>query len=356
MTSYYAFKIPFKTPFRISNQTLNTRNGILLVFNSGDFLAFGEVAPLPGFSKETIEQVLTVLIENQKNLEAAFRNNEAEQLISILDGIHNFPSLSFGLDSLLLDLNSKKNDTLISSNLFNQVLSNPSVNGAIGIQDVESSLSKADSLTQNGISTFKIKLGADNHKEREIIQAVREKYPEVKIRIDANQAWNIDAAIRCLKSLEEFNIEYCEQPVSENDLIGLKTVKDAVSIPIAADEAVRSFHQAKELIEVKACDLLILKPSLFGRIKNCIVTKEWANSHNIDVVVTTAFDTIVGRTITAVLASGLGSEKYAHGLATGQFLNEPGDNLSEIHQGTYLLPTTPGISRNIDLSYFKKIS
>ncbi len=356
MFSYYAFKIPFKTPFRISNQTITTRNGILLVFDAGDFLAYGEVAPLPGFSKESLEQVLSVLVENQRTLEAAFRSDEAEQLISILDGIHNFPSISFGLDTLLLDLRSKKAGNLITQELFNHSISNPKVNGAIGIQNVEESLKKADELISDGYNTLKLKVGVDHQQEKKVLMAVREAYPTTNIRIDANQAWKTNEAIQCLKDFETFDIEYCEQPVSEFDISGMKKVKDAVSIPIAADEAVRSFRQAKLLIEEKACDLLILKPSLFGRIKNCIVTKEWANSHNIDVVVTTAFDTIVGRTITAILASGLGSEKYAHGLATGQFLNEPGDDSKEIHHGAYMLPKSPGISRNIDLSYFKKIN
>ena len=117
MLSYYAFKIPFKTPFRISNQVISSRNGILLVFDAGDFQAYGEVAPLPGFSKESLEQVLSVLIENQKNLESAIRNDDAEQLISILDSIHCFPSLSFGLDSLILDLKSRQEGRLLSDML-----------------------------------------------------------------------------------------------------------------------------------------------------------------------------------------------------------------------------------------------
>lgn len=356
MLSYYAFKIPFRSPFKISNQTLKVRVGILLVYNAGDFFAFGEVAPLPGFSKETIEQILPVLIENHSHLESAIRTDELDQFISIIDGIHQFPSLSFGLDALQADLTSKRKNQTLSNFFFNSSLDNPRVNGAIGIQDISQSLTKADELIKSGILTLKIKVGVDNNKERELLKAVRNSFPRVKIRIDANQAWTSNEAIKVLTDYEQFDIEYCEQPVNEHDQEGMKKVKNSVKIPIAADESVRSFKQAKSLIEQKACDLLIIKPSLFGRIKNSIVTKEWANSHGIDVVVTTAFDTIIGRTITAVLASGLGSTKYAHGLATGRFLREQGELPQEIHQGTYTLPNTPGIGRTIDLSYFKKIS
>lgn len=101
---------------------------------------------------------------------------------------------------------------------------------------------------------------------------------------------------------------------------------------------------------------MILKPALFGRIGDLIVTKEWANTHSIHVVLTTAFDSIIGRTITAVLASGLGSDNRAHGLATSKFLNEPYRLPNEVHAGKYVLPDGAGITHSIDLSYFKKIA
>ena len=355
MLSYYAYKIPFKKPFQISNHILKQRNGILLVYNDGEHQAYGEVAPLPGFSKESIEEVLSVLLENQKNLEFAFSNNNADQLISILDNIHNFPSLSFGLDTLMLDLKSRKDDKLISELLFT-AFQPPSVNGAISIQNVSESLQQAKALLADGVNTLKIKVGINHKQEKRVIAALRENHPAVKIRIDANQAWDIPNAIQNLKDLAEFEIEYCEQPVSEHDIHALRKVREAVPIPIAADEAVRSFQKAKELIDAKACDVLILKPSLFGRIKNCISTKQWVHSNGVEVVLTTTFDTIVGRTMTAILASGLGSKKYAHGLDTGRFLNEPYYSQNEIEKAFFLLPTQPGVLKNIDLSYLKKIS
>jgi len=356
MLSYYAFKIPFTSPFRISNQTLNTRNGIYLVFDTGDFRAYGEIAPLPGFSKETIHQVVAVLLENQRNLEQAILKNEVEQFISILDSIHNFPSLSFGLDLLMLDLKSKERSKSLFSMFTDKDPKKPNVNGAIGVLDVESSVAKAQSIIQEGINTLKIKVGVDQTKEMEVIGAIRKRFPKATIRIDANQAWTPKNALRNLELFEAYDIEYCEQPVSKYDIKGLKKVKNETSIPIAADESALGFNEAKLLIEEHACDVIILKPSLFGRIKNCLLIKELCISNGIELVITTAFDTIIGRTITAVLAAHLGSDKYAHGLATGRYLQETIFLPQEIHQGKYVLPSSAGISLNLDVSNFKKLS
>ena len=261
MLSYYAFKIPFTSPFRISNQTLNTRNGIYLVFDTGDFRAYGEIAPLPGFSKETIHQVVAVLLENQRNLEQAILKNEVEQFISILDSIHNFPSLSFGLDLLMLDLKSKECSKSLFSMFTDKDPKKPNVNGAIGVLDVESSIAKVQSIIQEGINTLKIKVGVDQTKEMEVIGAIRKRFPKATIRIDANQAWTPKNALRNLELFEAYDIEYCEQPVSKYDIKGLKKVKNEASIPIAADESALGFNEAKLLIEEHACDVIILKPS-----------------------------------------------------------------------------------------------
>lgn len=356
MLSYYAFKIPFISPFRISNQTLNTRNGIYIVFDTGDFRAYGEIAPLPGFSKETIHQVVAVLLENQRNLEHAILKNEVEQFISILDSIHNFPSLSFGLDLLMLDLKSKERSKSLFSMFTDKDPKKPNVNGAIGVLDVESSIAKAQSIIQEGINTLKIKVGVDQTKDMEVIGAIRKRFPKATIRIDANQAWTPKNALRNLELFEAYDIEYCEQPVSKYDIKGLKKVKNETSIPIAADESALGFNEAKLLIEEHACDVIILKPSLFGRIKNCLLIKELCISNGVELVITTAFDTIIGRTITAVLAAHLGSDKYAHGLATGRYLQETIFLPQEIHQGKYVLPSSAGISLNLDVSNFKKLS
>ncbi|MBO6534716.1 MAG: o-succinylbenzoate synthase [Balneolaceae bacterium] len=356
MFSVHAYKIPFSSPFQLAGKRFETRKGLILSFTDGDVTAYGEVAPLPGFSSESLEEILTVLLQNQRELDNAFRNGESGQLLSVLHSIHKIPSLSFGLDTLQADYLAKKAGVSLCEHLFGRPFVSPKVNATLGIQDLEKALKSADNIYNDGFRTFKIKVGSDHKREIELIQRLREKFPEIQIRIDANQAWQTEEAVKKLTDFSKYNIEYCEQPVDKHDIDGMKKITASHIVPIAADEAVRSIRDAKLLIQEKACNLLILKPALFGRIGDLIVTKEWANTHSIHVVLTTAFDSIIGRTITAVLASGLGSDNRAHGLATSKFLNEPYRLPNEVHAGKYVLPDGAGITHSIDLSYFKKIA
>ena len=59
----------------------------------------------------------------------------------------------------------------------------------------------------------------------------------MKIRIDANMIWSVPAAIKWIRGLERFDLQYVEQPVPDFDLQGLAQVRRAVAVPIAADEA-----------------------------------------------------------------------------------------------------------------------
>ncbi|MDZ7756085.1 enolase C-terminal domain-like protein [Rhodohalobacter sp.] len=162
-------------------------------------------------------------------------------------------------------------------------------------------------VSKEGYHTLKVKVGQNFEQEHEILTSLRSQFPDLKIRIDANQAWTTDEAIQHLSSLEALDIEYCEQPVKASDTSGLKKVTDSVKINVAADEAVRNKNAAEQLLVDKAADLLIIKPSLMGTFKNIFVTKQLADTHNIEVVFTTAMESAVGRSAISALAAGLAS-------------------------------------------------
>lgn len=355
MLRYFKYKTPFKSPFVTALGEFTTREGIVLVFDDGDIRAFGEVSPLPGFSKETLAQVESVLIQNRAFLANGFIDQTSDQIITVLDQIHEFPSLSFGLDMLSHDLKAKRSNQSLSAQLFNTQHQSVRSNTSVGINSPKESISVIRSRIAEGFSTIKLKVGQDFEIEKSLLHAIRNEFPELNIRIDANQAWEIDEAIKNLNELSPLDIEYCEQPVSANDIDALKMVTNGTEMKIAADEAVGNRSQVTTLIEQHCCDLIILKPALIGLFNNINVTKRLAESHNMEVVFTTLLDGRIGRKVTAILASGLGSRQYAHGLATGSLLNEQIGLTETINGGAYQLSNSDGIGVTIDLNLLEEI-
>ncbi len=356
MLSLYKYSTPFRTPFKTALGTFETREGIILCYITEAFKAYGEIAPLPGFSEENLSEVETELLANKELIAEKINAEAFDELINELAQKCPFPSLLFGVDTLIHDLKAKKMGLSIQASLFgendNQVLCNASV----GLRSTEETIQQAKLNIEKGFRTIKIKVGGNFEKEVEILSSLRLAFPNLRLRIDANQAWDREEAVSNLELLSEFEIEYCEQPVSAAKPEDLKWVKERSPIKIAADESLVNKEQREQIIDNDCCDLVIIKPALFGSLKEINVTKQLVESHGMAVVFTTTLDGIIGRKITAVLASGLGSRKYAHGLGTGSFFNEPYTSGEQIRDGYYQLSAAePGLGNPADLASLKEL-
>ena len=116
-----------------------------------------------------------------------------------------------------------------------------------------------------GTTELKLKVGRDFAQDHDTIAAIRDVVGTgVKIRIDANMMWSVPAAIKWIRGLEQFDLQYVEQPVPDFDVQGLAQVRRSVSVPIAADEACTDLRSALELIKADACDVFVVYPSEAG--------------------------------------------------------------------------------------------
>ena len=79
-----------------------------------------------------------------------------------------------------------------------------------------------------------------------------------KLRLDANEAWDVRTALYMIRRLAPFEPEFVEQPTPAQSIAALKQVHDASPVPIAADQAVYSLYDVYEVCRQQAADLLVL--------------------------------------------------------------------------------------------------
>ncbi len=152
-----------------------------------------------------------------------------------------------------------------------------------------------------------------------LVRAVREAVgPGVAVRVDANGAWDIDAAMAMITKLAPFDLEYIEQPCAT--LSELAEVRRRVGVPIAADECIRSLDDARELRALDAADVIVLKQQPLGGVHAALAVAEAAG---VPAVVSSMMETSVGIAAGVALAAALPELPYACGLATLGAL--PGD-------------------------------
>ncbi|MBT8379468.1 MAG: o-succinylbenzoate synthase [Ignavibacteria bacterium] len=316
--NYSPYIMKLKTPFETSKGKISERKGFIITLKSeSGKTGIGDAAPFPEFGSESYEEAEEALnkIDLKINVDI---NDIRKSVIYTYKDFQAFPSLKHGLEQALLNLICNEQKISLAELLNLKMKKEVKVNAAIGFLSPEDAVKKAKEFTKAGFDTLKLKTGRENFDDDlRTIKSVRSAVgSDVKIRIDANGKWNLDSATRNLQQLEELNIEYAEQPV--NSIEDFSELKKIVSIPLAADESIRNYISAKNFISTKAIDVIVLKPMLIGGLIQALEIIELAESSNVVPVVTSSFESAVGR-MNAVIAAASVLQDVAHGLAVSQY-------------------------------------
>ena len=161
-----------------------------------------------------------------------------------------------------------------------------------------------------GHAEVKVKVGDDGDVDR--VAAVRDAIGSSgRLRVDANGAWDVDTAIAAIATLAKFDLELVEQPVAS--LEDLAVVRRRVSVPVAADECVRSLDDARRLASLAAADALVVKVQPLGGVA---ATLEIIDAAGVPGIVSSMYETSVGLAAGLALAAALDELPFACGLGT----------------------------------------
>jgi o-succinylbenzoate synthase len=156
-----------------------------------------------------------------------------------------------------------------------------------------------------------------------LVGAVRDAVgPSIALRVDANGVWDVETAIDMIGRLTRFDLELVEQPVAAID--DLARVRRAVSVPVAADECIRTLDDARRLHALAAADVVVVKQQPLGGVRAAL---DVVDAAGVPAIVTSMMETSVGIAAGLALAAALPELPYACGLATAAAL--PADVTSE---------------------------
>ena len=146
-------------------------------------------------------------------------------------------------------------------------------------------LTEAKEYVDQGFKGMKTKVGGlDIDKDVERVKAIREAIgPNIRLMIDANEGYNAASAIQIGEKLSDLDISWFEEPVNAKDIDAYIQVKNAISIPIAGGENLRSRFEFRDYISRRAYD--IVQPDVMhcGGITEMVRIAAIANAHGIQV-------------------------------------------------------------------------
>ena len=257
----HRLRIPLKKPFITSlGPNLEADNVVVIIRTSEGLVGFGECSPFWTINGETAETCLSVGAHLAKAL-IGHDATDIEGAQAVMDRvIFGNNSIKSAFDIALHDITVQAADLPLWTFLGAKERSDLFTDYTVSIGEPDQMAEDAEDIVRAGFPVIKVKLGGDGELDIRRIRAIRERIPSiVPLRIDANQGWSPDTAIRVLNALGDFNIQHCEEPIPRWRFMEMRKVKEASPIPIMADESCCDHHDAARLIDLGACQRFNIK-------------------------------------------------------------------------------------------------
>ncbi|MDL5166803.1 o-succinylbenzoate synthase [Proteus faecis] len=276
----YSFSLPVDAGVVLRYQRLKTRDGLLVCLEQNGKQGWGEISPLPEFSRETLEQAQ----EAAQSWLTAWCAGE--------NPVHSeLPSVAFGISCALAELD----ETLPQDANYRAA---PLCNGdpddlILSLNDME------------GEKVAKIKVGLyEAVRDGIVVNLLLEAIPDLKLRLDANRSWTPAKAEGFAKYVNPAwrdRIAFLEEPCKtpEESL----AFSQATGINIAWDETVRD--DGFEVKPQSGVTTIVIKPTLVGSLERCQMLVEQAHALGLDAIISSSIESSFGLTQLARIAQWL---------------------------------------------------
>ena len=218
---------------------------------------------------------------------------------------------------------------------------------SIGIQDsLDELVAKVEKELAAGYRRIKIKIkpGWDLN----AVEAVRAKFPDIQLMVDANAAYSVRDGAHLAK-LDAYRLMMIEQPLEYDDVMDHVQLQKEIATPICLDESIHTVRIARDAIEAKACRIINIKPGRVGGHAESIRLHDLCQQHGIPVWHGGMLESGIGRAHNIHLASLPNFTLPGDIAASKRYyvpdLIEPGIEVSP--DGTIAVPTGPGIGVTI---------
>ena len=278
----YRYDLPMDSGVILRDQRLKQREGFVVELALDGEIGRGEIAPLAGFSVETMDEAYSQLVE-----QLALWQQGAELDFSAL-----YPSVAFGLSMAQMELAKQ----LPVQGAYQEA---PLCSG-----DPDELIPKLNAMT--GEKVAKIKVGLyEPIRDGMLVSLFLESIPDLTLRLDANRAWSAEKAQQFAKKIAPSlrgRISFIEEPCQvpgDSFSFAIDT-----GIAIAWDETLQHAIRRDDfkLEDLNGAKAIVIKPTLIGSVERCIELIGRAKELGIKAVVSSSIESSLGLTQLARLA------------------------------------------------------
>lgn len=349
----YQSPIRLKEPFKISLGTLTHAENVIVKINTSNGLTgFGECSPFMTINGESMETCFVVgqyLARTLKDKEPL----DVEGCTKAMDSvIYANSSIKSAFDIALYDIAAQQAGLPLYAFLNGRKNKVIATDYTVSLDDPKKMAADALKIKNAGFEVIKVKLGQKD-KDVERIRLIREAVGmDIPVRIDANQGWDVEAAITILHELAPFNIQHCEEPIPRWNYTELAGIRKQSPIKIMADESCCDHHDAKRLIDLGACDYFNIKLGKSAGIFKALKIIQLAEEHGIKIQLGGFLESRLAFTAAAHLALASDAIVYFDFDTPLMFMEDPvTGGICYDNNGVISMPDGPGLGATVDESY-----
>ena len=336
--------LPLHSTFTTALRSTDTIDSVLVEVEDADgAVGHGEAAVVPAVTGEDRSRVLEDLSGPLRDAVVGVDAGYLGDVLAALARTDAGPGARAGLDIALHDLAARRAGVPLAVLLGADALDVPT-DVTVAAGDPDQLATAARDRVADGFTALKLKVGTHAATDLSRVRAVRAAVgPSVSLRLDANQGWTPDEAIRLIRELEDAGagIELVEQPVPASDLDGLARVTASVGTPVMADEAVFTLADLTAVIERGAATLINVKLAKAGGLAAARTQLALAATHGLGTMVGSMMESGIGVAAAGSLVAAVGTSVVGD-LDAAWWLADGADPVA-YDAGVLRLADSPGI-------------
>lgn len=348
-------RVPVVRPHQMAIGTTTAQEGVFVkLIDEDGIVGYGETPFMVGHSQlgetqQTVRVILrTRLIPAVLGMDAL----DQEALSRTMDA--RVPGNDRAKGAVIMaayDLAGKQIGTSVANLVGGKVRTSVPLSWSLPIVETSAIIEESLKMVEMGFRILKVKIGRPDPLDdvRAVADLRRAVGHEVRIRADANQAYGLKDALRVVRALEEYNVDFVEQPVHRDDLDAMAEVTRQSPVLIMADESAKSPEALAQIARMRAADsvsIYITGPGGLGKSKKMAAIAE---AFHMPAYIGGALEGVAGAACGLHLAASSPSVTLGCELS-GQFLLTDSLNGTglEFKEGALVVPEGPGLGIEID--------
>ncbi len=210
------------------------------------------------------------------------------------------PMAAAALEMAALDAHLRSNKISLARHIGAGRLSFPA-GAVVGLGEISSVCDQVGQLVESGIERVKLKIQPGH--DVDVVHAVRLKWPDLQIQVDANGSYGRDG-VPTMYRLKALGVAVFEQPFDwrQNDVESNQKLI-ATGATVVADEAIDTVDTLLHYVEAEAVSAIAVKPSRLGGIRNTLAMLHITDDNDVAVCAGGMLESGLGRHLLACLAA-----------------------------------------------------